>query len=327
MPRYTEADFLAATFTAITNQRPRRNRHRHRHLTVAVPPPSQLRLPVASPSPFFDGMNKDINTEPFLVYIDDFPFPGKHCHVHCWERVCRKITKKNSHTTCMCREENKPKYKVSAPRFSFAARELEDEDLLVIRRHTAAHTTPDASISVTHTDAEILIRELEFLIADRMSEDPEFLAVLGAYWPNRVGSEDRIAIAIVEQFFNLVTLYLSRKFSPAATSLTITVQQLRSDLKVYAWTGFAEWLHKYCDVRTVKKVHAQTGRDSSIMEAANFGVPGAVSNVWLECLEDVVGFLVWRDEEVKRQKTCRFAVAVMAALVVFVCVVRGLGYW
>jgi hypothetical protein len=320
MPRYTEADFLAATSTAITKTRPRRRRH----LTVAVPPPGTLRLPVAPPSPFFDGMNEDINTEPFPDYFDEYPPSAKHCHVHCWERVCRKITKKNSHTTCMCREENKPKYKVSAPRFSFAARELEDEDLLVIRR-AAAHAAPDALITITHTDAEILIRELEFLIADRMSENLEFLAVLGAYWPNRVGSEDRVAIAIVEQFFNLVTLYLSHKLTPAAKPLTIIVDQLRADLKVYAWTGFAEWLNKYCDVRTVKKVHAQTGRDSSIMEATDFGVPGAVSRLWLECLDDVVGVLVWRDEEVKRQKTCRIAVAVMAAFAVFACVARGLG--
>jgi hypothetical protein len=269
-------------------------------------------------------MNEDINTEPFPAYVDKFQPLAKHCHVHCWERVCRKIAKTATDKSCVCREENKTRKKYTGPRFSFVGRELEESDLRVIRR-AAAHTAPDTPITITHTDAQILVRELEFLIADRMSENLEFLAVLGAYWPNRVGSEDRVAIAIVEQFFNLVTLYLSRKLTPAAKSLTITVDQLRADLKVYAWTGFAEWLNKYCDVRTVKKLHAQKGRDSSIMEAADFGVPGAVSRLWLECLDDVVGVLVWRDEEVKRQKTCKIAVAVMAAFVVFVCVARGLG--
>lgn len=30
---------------------------------------------------------------------------------------------------------------------------------------------------------------------------------------------------------------------------------------------------------------------------------GAVSNLWIECLDGIVGLLVWRDAEVKRYET------------------------
>lgn len=40
-----------------------------------------------------------------------------------------------------------------------------------------------------------------------------------------------------------------------------------------------------------------------MFEAARFNLADAVSNLWIECLNGIVGLFVWRDAEVRRFET------------------------
>ena len=331
MPKFTEADFLSAisSTTTTTTTQPRRNK---RNLTIVVPQPGKLRLPIAPPSPFFDGMNEDINTEPFPEFIDPCP-PVKaeplHCILHCSAEICTTLTDRGFQAECRCGDEVfQPEVEVcTPPTFTVPVPEL-NKSIFHTAREVQEHTDPSQVIAIRHDDARKLLAALKKLIATRVTQDQDLLKKLRNYFPNR--EPKQIALAILEEFFNLMTLYLTRTLS-TTNQRSLSVRDLRLELKLYAWTGFLDWIAEYCDIRTEEMVYHRMVHESDIMETADFGLPGAVSKIWQGCLNDVVGVLVWRDEEVKKSKAdgkivC-FGMAALggyalAAGLAFVC-----GYW
>lgn len=73
---------------------------------------------------------------------------------------------------------------------------------------------------------------------------------------------------------------------------TIRDEDLQRELKLHAWTGFVEWVENHCDALTLKRIHHKKFCNARIMELADFGLAGAVSRVWWQCLDVVVGVLV-----------------------------------
>ena len=124
---------------------------------------------------------------------------------------------------------------------------------------------------------------------------------LRKYVPDGGECEEKFALCIIEAFFNLMALYLKRTTSDSPRR-TISVQQLRTELKVYAWSGFVEWIDENASDCEYDEVMEKMGHLALVMERSDFGLPGVVSRFWLECLYDVVGTSVWRDESVKRSE-------------------------
>ena len=103
--KFTIADFESATITTA----PTRKSKPRLHITI---PTTRLLLPVAPPSPFFDGMNQDIDTDAFPVFVDlsgALKDPGLepiHCSVHCGMSICRRMRKKGIKVSeCQCEME------------------------------------------------------------------------------------------------------------------------------------------------------------------------------------------------------------------------------
>jgi hypothetical protein len=72
---YTMEDFMSASSASTTTIQARRSRA---NLTVTLP--GRIRLPVAPPSPLWDGMDTDTDTEPFPDFVDICPLPElSHC--------------------------------------------------------------------------------------------------------------------------------------------------------------------------------------------------------------------------------------------------------
>ncbi|KAF1846213.1 uncharacterized protein K460DRAFT_406433 [Cucurbitaria berberidis CBS 394.84] len=91
--------------------------------TRIVIPTGTVRLPVAPPSPFFDGMNTNINTEPFPDIGSDFKLDAAekaeplHCVLHCQESVCKRMTLAGFDLPpCRCTFEDAQPVKVPASR-------------------------------------------------------------------------------------------------------------------------------------------------------------------------------------------------------------------
>lgn len=189
---------------------------------------------------------------------------------------------------------------IDAPaKLTLAVPELKDGNLHEIRC-IEAHTPSDRLITIQHDDAKKSMQRLELLIMDRVLKDEEFLAVLRTYYPPGPNADKEAALVMLESFFTLVTLYLQRTTTNAPR--TISTQQLRAELKVYAWSGFEEWVENHCGKRVYEEVMSRMEHRAFLMESSGFGMPGVVSRFWLECLDDVVGTLVWRDDGVKRSE-------------------------
>ena len=103
--KFTIANFESATITTAPTCKPKPRLH----ITIPI---IRVILPVAPPSPFFDGMNQDINTDPFPAFVDlsgalkDPDSEPIHCSVHCQMTICRRMRKKGIKVSeCQCELE------------------------------------------------------------------------------------------------------------------------------------------------------------------------------------------------------------------------------
>jgi len=103
--KFTIADFESATVTTAPTRKPKPRPH------ISIPI-THLLLPVAPASPFFGGMNQDINTDAFPTFVDlsgaleDPDSEAIHCSVHCGMSICRRMRKKGIKVSeCQCELE------------------------------------------------------------------------------------------------------------------------------------------------------------------------------------------------------------------------------
>jgi hypothetical protein len=148
---------------------------------------------------------------------------------------------------------------------------------------------------------------------------------------------ERVTLNILEDFTDLLALYLSRTLRDVETRC-MSRAQLHAELTLYLSTGFAEWVSNYCDEDTVMEIWGNATDWRKLLEGATAGEARAASMLWTECLDDAVGLLVWRDAEVRQckddvrkcdadKRVVEFGMAVLGVYVIAAGLSWLCGYW
>jgi hypothetical protein len=198
------------------------------------------------------------------------------------------------------------------------AMELEELDLISIA-DAVAKTDPSDEIQIHLDDAMKVLAHLEPRATVQAMGDEYLRAAVR----DTFGDDERYATGgAVHHLFHLMRIYFDRTLSSAGHRV-MTIDQLRCELDVYVWTLLWEWVELYCDEETQSWV-LQDGGPMCVLNA-DFGAPAAVLELWDECIENIVGILVWRDEEVRWRRV--ESVVVLCFLVVMFLLVVVLGLW
>ena len=172
------------------------------------------------------------------------------------------------------------------------AMELEELDLMSIAQNTEKFS-PAQVIDIHIEDAMRVVAYLEPRALNR-AMDNGFLrrAMLADF-----GQDEEVTTRdAVHRFFYLMRVYFDRTLHSPGHRV-VSIEQLRCELDVYVWTLLDEWVMKYCDRETQRLMLKHNGPECIFH--ATFGAPAAVLELWYECVENIVGVLIWRDEEVR----------------------------
>ncbi|CAO2649844.1 Nn.00g011360.m01.CDS01 [Neocucurbitaria sp. VM-36] len=288
MGKFTMSDFTAIVTTTL--DRPKRPAR----ITV---PASNLRLPVAPPSPYFDGINTHINTEPFPNFMDIIDSDGVkqveslHCVLHCHETICRRMKLKGRKIPpCRCALEQTQPVKTKPPRPTLHIYDSVMHSLGVI----SAQVEPKQELDIHLIDIDKLLVEMENHAATRALQDHD---LLDAFRRDELLYEATTALETVECFFDDMRVYFSNTLRESGHRV-LSVQQLRAELNVYVWTMLGKCIERYYE----PKVAAQVSRfDMRLFRKVPWiGASCAVLKIWTVCSDDVVGMMIWRDNEVRR---------------------------
>jgi hypothetical protein len=285
-------DFMSAT-TAIQARRSRLQK-----LKVKVP--GGLLLPVAPPSPI-SGINGENEVEPFPEYVDPCP-PVKaeplHCVLHCKHDICKLMIKFGKCVLpCRCGDEVAQEEPVVTTPLSKGPIIALDETIFATIQDIESDINADQTIEIQREYARLLIEQFELYMARRILQNEGFMATMCAYAPRM---PDRAARAIVADAFKLISLHIERAMQDV-DSRKVTPRDLHAELKLYLWTGLEEWIDKYSRDPELREILGKSDPRLTL-EAANFGLAGAVSKLWTECLDDVVRLFIWRDAKVQKCK-------------------------
>jgi hypothetical protein len=289
---YSLEDFMSATITI------QARRSHPQKLKVKVP--GGLLLPVASPSPV-SGINGEAKIEPFPEYVDRCP-PVKaeplHCVLHCKHDICKRLIEFGTCVLpCRCGDEVAQEEPAVTTPLSKGPIVALDETIIATIQDIESDINADQIIEVQRENARLLIEQFELYVARRILQNEDFMATMCAYAPRM---PDHAARAIVADAFELISLHTERTMRDV-DSRKVTPRNLYAELKLYLWTGLEEWIDKYSSDPELEKILGNSDPRSTL-EAANFGLAGAVSELWTECLDDVVRLFIWRDTEVQKCK-------------------------
>jgi hypothetical protein len=291
---YTMEDFMSASSASTTTIQARRSRA---NLTVTLP--GRIRLPVAPPSPLWDGMDTDTDTEPFPDFVDICP-PARaeplHCILHCQDSVCSRLVSYGlTVLPCRCGDEVfQPEPLASTPVVPAPEVSLDETILAIIGEATPKFQT----IEIRRTDVRNLLDQLRTLVASRALADDDFMSTVRDHRPRET---DRAARSVVNFAFSLISLYFDRTMRYNDRRY-IAPQDLHNELKVYLSTGLIEWIQKHSSEWEEDVIFDNIRDPRTFLEGADFGFAGAVSKVWTKCLDDVVHLFIWHDTEIQRRK-------------------------
>ncbi|KAF2029453.1 hypothetical protein EK21DRAFT_112828 [Setomelanomma holmii] len=307
MVKFTEADFVA-TITTTPRPRPR--------LQLAARPKwGQLRLPVVPPSPKFAGINDDINTEPFPAYEDISPEETaestqsvpKHCTLHCEHYMCKAWADYwVPGPPCYCSRENAQTSAATQgdkvdPDVSL------DETIFDVVDDIAERTKSERIIVIRRNKALTAIRHLEDLVVSRFSKD-EALQLIAQH--NHPGREERMRKDMFKMFFILILQYVERTTREYGHR-TLTLKELHTELIVFAGTGLGDWAVEYCEGRTrssaLEAIRKRFCRPATVFKEMNIGMSDEVAKYWTDCIDYVMGTLIWCDEVVQELEGCERA--------------------
>lgn len=265
------------------------------YLTVKVP--GVPLLPIASPSPsFVGGDEEDINKEPFPPFTDICPpikAEAMHCVVHCHNDICRRLTRYNIDIPpCRCGDEvfQDEQFVCTPP--------VRGPEITVDNMFVSAfdeNWSPTNEIRIRREDARKLMNKFEPLVTKCVLMDRYFMSIVRERWED---GEDA-AKDIVLTLFMLIETHINRTMRNADIR-SITPLTLRAESKFYLSTGLEDWINDYCEDWEREMVTENSGGDPRrTLEAADFGLAGTVSDLWVDCLNDIVLLFVLRDARVR----------------------------
>ncbi|KAJ4364112.1 hypothetical protein N0V83_009567 [Neocucurbitaria cava] len=299
MTKFTMSAFKEATTTTTSNRKERPAR-----ITI---PASNLHLPIAPPSPYFDGINTEINTEPFPLFMDiSNPYAAveqaesPHCVQHCHETLCKRM-KRTGRTIppCCCVFETAQRVVVKQAAPSRPALHIYDSVMDTLAAISTHDIDPDQEIDIHLIDVSRLLIYLENNAVNRVLKDQ---GLQNAFRHHNFPYEPTSALETVEDFFADKHEYFRRTLCGTPCECgghrVLSVRQLRMELDVYAWTMLDKWVDDYCNPAIAR---ALSGVDMRLFSEIPWsGAPRAVLEIWNDCADDVVGMMVWRDHEVRQ---------------------------
>ncbi|KAL5119193.1 hypothetical protein ACEQ8H_002903 [Pleosporales sp. CAS-2024a] len=298
---------------------------------LAIKVPGGLRMPIAPPSPFFDDMNTNTNTDVFPDFVDPYP-PVKveslHCVLHCQDSVCKHMVEYGIPVPpCRCGDEieHKPPV-VDTPPIKGPAILL-DETILSALESAESDTNPNEMIFIRRDDVHTLLQQYEQIVVRRALADEAFMTALRESAPRR--PEGAARDLVVSFLFRLLSLYFERTMRDVEIR-EVTPKQLRLELKVFLWSGMMDWVDRCCTEWEYDEIMDDCPETHMILEAACFGLPGLVSQLWQGCLDDVVHSFTWRHEQTRKyrakQTVLKLGSKVLGALVIHAGVAAILTY-
>ncbi|KAH3940245.1 hypothetical protein HBI70_201830 [Parastagonospora nodorum] len=324
---YLMDDFASTTSTTTVQAR----RSRPRPLTVVVP--GRLRLRVAPPSPLFGRANEHISAEPFPEFVDPCP-PVKaeplHCILHCEDNVCKRMVAGDiPMPSCRCGDDvDQFSPRVNTPMIKGPAISLGDTIFETILE-SASYMEAGQAMEIQRDDVRVLLEQFESIVMRRALANEEFMAIVrghATYRPEAV-AHDRV----VHYLFELLSMYFERTMRDV-DSRKVTADNLCAELKVYLYTGLADWMFRYSNRFEFDEIMKEFHDDGRILlEIANFGMTGAVSKLWTECLDDVVRLFVWRHVQTAKAKAsfkiCIAGISVLGVYSITAGIAGLLGFW
>jgi hypothetical protein len=117
------------------------------------------------------------------------------------------------------------------------------------------------------------------------------MEVMGEMRATQLGEPHRVATEVIMTAFDLISLYFRRTMKNDAVGRVIP-GDLRVELNVYLLTGLVEWIQNYCTSWEQDEIFDEMEDVRFVFEVARINPTGAVSDLWTECLDDIVGLLV-----------------------------------
>lgn len=324
---YSMDDFTSATSTTTIQAR----RSRPRPLIVIVP--GGLRLPVVPPSPLLGVIGEDTSTEPFPEFVDSCP-PVKaetlHCILHCKDNVCQRMVAGDiPMPPCRCGDEiDQASPRVDTPMLKGPTISLEDTIFDTILE-SASYMEAGQAVEIQRDDACVLLEQFESIVTRRALANEVFMAVVRGHAPHNPEAVARDRV--VHFLFKLLSTYFERTMRNV-DSRKISAEDLRAELMVYLYTGLAEWMFKYTNQFDIDEMDKDFHYDGRVLlEIAKFGMTGAISKLWTECLDDVVRLFVWRHVQAAKArasfKICVAGISVLGVNSITAGIAWFFGYW
>lgn len=319
--KFTDDDLVSATTSTTVRPKPTLR------INISY---SNLHLPIAPPSPLFDGINEDIDTDRFPAFKDPLnirqsvpapaPAPVSHCTLHCGHQVCmRLIENVPDYPACQCESEEEEEEEETATSWYRPEMDL-DHLVMSCIGDTIANTDPLHEISIYYKEVLKILAHLQDHARSRAPHMEHLRFAMGCDYPEDEGDA---TLAAIHHIFRILRLYFHRTLrSPDHRS--ISIQQLQREWNVYLWTLLAEWVEACCDDATRHRVLQEGG--PICVTKADSGSSAAVLDFWRDCVEDVLALLVRRDEEVrwcKVESGVMFCVLTMLFLWVLIIILWG----
>lgn len=102
-------------------------------------------------------------------------------------------------------------------------------------------TWAEKELEIRPKGVKQLLDQLQVLTAARVRDNKELLEKISRCF----GDEERGAIFVESHFFDTMSSYFDRTLRENSRR-TITLCDLRTELQVYLWTSFSDFLWKHC---------------------------------------------------------------------------------
>jgi hypothetical protein len=290
---YTTENFTSASLSSRTTIQARRSPPKKLMITA----PGYVSPDIGSISPLFGGIIEDADIEPFPEFVDPCP-PVKaeplHCILHCQDSICERLVYYGRRIPpCRCGDEVfQPEPLASTP--ITASPEISLDETIFATIHNLEVDVE--MIEIRRDDLPRLMSQFATIVLSRALMNKEFMATMRIHRPHQT---NRAARGIVAYVFKLIWLYFDRTIGDNERC-TVAPRDLHAVLKMYFSTGLSEWIEENLDTWEQDVIFDNGLDPRMVLECADFGLAGAVSKLWTDCLGDIVRLLIWRDAETRR---------------------------
>ncbi|KAH9862724.1 hypothetical protein J1614_010817 [Plenodomus biglobosus] len=296
MAKFTTADFLSSPSSSSSSGSPTTTTSKGKQPARPDVEDGPSRAPVIPHSLSYENIITPAETEPFPDINADMDaiFGGgktfAHCSRHCEHNTCRRLVHKSpSRLPCHCGLELAELVPVTFARPQPAPVLDEPTAMALQTLGEDVGNIVDNMVEVHILDMHNLLSQLEHYVVARGLEIIELTEQLEKICPDEVRRGIR---SITSVFFKNMGDYFTRTLITAG-SRTLTTAELRTELNVYVWTMMSDFAATVCTEEAFALEHGKDPRN--FLTSCKSGPLRAISSFWRECVDEIVGLVVWRD--------------------------------